>query len=110
MKAYLFLFFAILFEAAGTSALNMSQQFTRFWPTVGMIAAYVLSFYLMTHAIKTIPLSITYAIWSAVGIILIMTIGAVVFKQVPDIAAIIGAALIITGVLVIHLFSKMSVH
>ena len=59
MKAYLFLFLAILVEAAGTTALNMSQQFTRLWPTVAMAVAYILSFYLMTHAIKTIPVGIT---------------------------------------------------
>ena len=75
-----------------------------------MAVAYILSFYLMTHAIKTIPVGITYAIWSAAGIILIMTIGALKFNQLPDTAAIIGAALIIAGVVVIHMFSKMSVH
>jgi small multidrug resistance pump len=56
--------------------------------------------------LKTIPVGITYAIWSGIGIILIAISGAVFFKQVPDFPAIIGMALIIVGVVVINVFSK----
>ena len=56
------------------------------------------------------PIGIAYAIWSALGIVLITLIGIFVFKQVPDIPAYIGLALIMAGVIVINLFSKMEVH
>ncbi len=110
MKAYLFLFGAIVCETIGTTALNKSDQFSQFVPSLITVIAYALSFYLMSFTLKTIPVGIAYAIWSALGIILIMTMGAFVFKQVPDWPAIIGAGLIISGVVVINLFSKMNVQ
>lgn len=71
-----------------------------------MIAA----FYFLSLAIKTIPVGTAYAIWSGVGIVFITFIGAVMFKQIPDTASIIGIILIIAGVLVINLFSKSAGH
>ena len=62
--------------------------------------------YFLSFAIRTIPIGIAYAIWSGVGIVLITIIGAIFFKQIPDLPAIIGLALILIGVLVINIFSK----
>ena len=70
----------------------------------------MLSFYLLSLALRTLPVGIAYGIWGAVGVVLITLIGAFAFKQVPDLPAIIGLVLIIAGVLVINLFSKMQVH
>ena len=56
------------------------------------------------------PIGITYAIWAGLGIVLIAIVGAVVFKQTPDVPAVIGMSLIILGVLVIRLFSKTAGH
>lgn len=110
MKSYLFLLGAIIFETIGTTALKRSEQFSKLIPTLIVVVAFIISFYLISQAFKTIPVGIAYAIWSAVGIVLIMTSGAVFFKQIPDWPAIIGATLIIAGVVTINLFSKMSVH
>ena len=63
-----------------------------------------------TFALRTVPIGIAYAIWSALGIVLITLIGIFVFKQVPDVPAYIGLALIMAGVIVINLFSKMEVR
>ena len=59
---------------------------------------------------SSLPVGIAYGIWGAVGIVLITLIGVFAFHQKPDLPAIIGLALIIAGVLVINLFSKMQVH
>jgi len=56
-----------------------------------------LSFYLLSHALHTVPIGFAYAIWSALGIVLITLIGIFVFKQVPDVPAYIGLALIMAG-------------
>jgi len=61
-------------------------------------------------ALRTIPVAIAYAIWGAVGMVLIMLIGMVAFKQIPDLPAIIGILLIQAGILVINFFSKMEAH
>ncbi|ANH80539.1 multidrug transporter [Niabella ginsenosidivorans] len=110
MKNYIFLFLAILFETIATSALKTSEQFSKPLPSVATIAGYILAFYFLGLTLKTIPVSIAYAIWSAVGIVLITLVGIVFFRQIPDLPAIIGLSLIIAGVIVIHVFSKTSIH
>jgi small multidrug resistance pump len=71
---------------------------------------YFAAFYFLSFAIRTIPVGIAYAIWSGVGIVLITIIGTVFFKQIPDLPAIIGLALIMIGVVVINVFSKTTAH
>jgi len=102
---YTFLGIAIIAEVIGTSALKASGEFTRLIPSLLVIAGYGTAFYFMALAMRTIPLGVTYAIWSGMGIVLITITGMLIYKQIPDIASIVGMALIIGGVLVIHLFS-----
>ncbi len=90
--------------------LKMSDQFTRPLPSVITVLGYGAAFYLLSLSLRTIPVGIAYGIWSGVGIVLITVIGAVVFKQTPDLPAIIGLAFIIAGVLIINLLSGMSAH
>lgn len=108
--AYAALGLAIILEVAGSVFLQKSVQFTRLWPTLAMVALYAGSFYSLTHAIKAIPLSIAYAIWGGAGIILTATVSYVIFRQALDFAAIVGIALIVSGVFVINLFSQTAVH
>lgn len=110
MKEWLFLLGAVAFETLGTSMLKLSEQFTRPLPSVVSVAGYLLSFYLLSHALRTLPVGIAYGIWGAVGIVLITLIGVFAFHQKPDLPAIIGLALIIAGVVIINFFSKMQVH
>lgn len=110
MKSFVFLALAIIAEGTGTTALNMSQQFTKPVPSVVTVLAYAAAFYLLSLSLRTIPIGVAYAVWSGVGIVLIAVIGAVAFKQVPDLPAVIGMVLIIAGVLIINLMSRMSVH
>ncbi len=107
---YGLLFTAIVLEVIGTTALQMSQQFTRLWPTLAMVACYAGAFYCLSITLKVIPVGIAYAIWSALGIVLISAVGLVLFRQKLDLAAIIGLGLIISGVLVVNLFSKSVSH
>lgn len=109
-SAYLFLLGAILAETIGTVALQASQQFTRMGPTAIMGVAYILSLYLMSLALKTMSLGVVYAIWSGLGIVFIAAIAYLAYGQKLDIPAIIGLALILAGIIIIHLFSKTSLH
>lgn len=101
---------AILAEAVATTALKMSEQFTRLLPSTVVVVGYAAAFYFLSLSLRTIPVGVAYAVWSAVGIVLITVVGAVMFRQVPDLPAIAGMLLIIAGVVVINLFSKMSAH
>jgi len=108
--AYYYLIVAIIFETVGTSALQASQQFTRLGPSIIVVIAYGLSFFLLALSLRTIPVGIAYAIWSALGIVMIAAIGFVVFGQKLDMAAIIGLGMIIGGVATIHIFSNSVNH
>ena len=101
---------AIALEVAGTSLLQASQQFTRAWPTAGMAVCYGLAFYLLSIALRQMPVGIAYAIWSGLGVVLISAVGTVVFRQRLDLPAIAGLAMIVGGVLVINLFSRTVGH
>ena len=101
---------AIALEVAGTTLLQASQQFTRPWPTAGMAVCYGLAFYLLSIALKQMPVGIAYAIWSGLGVVLISIIGAVAFRQRLDLPAVAGLAMIVGGVVVINLFSKTVGH
>ena len=110
MQSWLFLFGAIAAEVIGTTALKATHGFTRLAPSLVVVIAYALAFYLLSRTMQTIPMSISYAVWSGVGIVLITLIGYVVYRQSLDLAALIGLGLILAGVLVIHLFSKSVAH
>lgn len=105
---YLYLGLAIIFEVIGSSFLKASEGFSKLIPSVVVIITYVIAFYCLSLSIKTIPLSIAYAIWAGVGIILTVLVSIFIFKQAIDIPAIIGIAFIITGVLIINYFSKVA--
>ena len=107
---YIILFFAIVTETIGTTALQASQQFSKFWPSAIVVVAYAASFYLMALALKVIPVGIAYAIWSGLGIVMIAIIGFAVFGQKLDLPAIFGMSMILAGIVVIHLFSATSTH
>ncbi|WP_170339109.1 DMT family transporter [Ruegeria arenilitoris] len=108
--AYLILLLAVIAETIGTTALQASQQFTRFWPSVLVVVGYGFAFYLMALTLKVMPVGIVYAIWSGLGIALIALIGFVVFGQRLDWPAVLGLAMILGGILVIHLFSQTAGH
>ena len=107
---YVYLAIAIVAEVIATTALKASNEFTKLYPSLVVVCGYGLAFYFMTLTLKTIPLGISYAIWSGVGIVLIAISGAVFYKQIPDLAALLGMSLIIAGVIIIHVFSKTLDH
>lgn len=108
--AYLYLAIAILAEVIATSALKASEEFTKLYPSLIVVIGYSVAFYFMTLVLRTIPIGITYAVWSGLGIVLVAIIGIVLYKETPDIPAIIGMGLIISGVVVIHVFSGSVKH
>lgn len=96
--AWVFLALAIVFEIAGTTALKMSEGFARLGPSLLILPAYALSFALLGFAVRDIPISIAYAIWSAVGTAAIATIGMVLFREPLTLMKIAFIGIIIIGV------------
>ncbi len=111
MRSYLILSLAIAFEVAGTMMLKYSDGFTKPIFAAVVVIFYTCSFFLLSVVMKTLPVAIIYATWSAVGIVLVAVLSSILFGQKLDFAAILGFALIISGVLVANLFSKgVSIH
>jgi small multidrug resistance pump len=107
---YALLGLAIVAEVIATSVLRASEGFSRLLPALVVVIGYGISFYCLSLTLRTIPVGIVYAIWSGVGIVLITLAAVVLYRQVPDLPAIIGLGLIIAGVVVLNLFSKMQAH
>ncbi len=109
-KTYLILMLAVIAETIGTTALQASHQFTRFWPSALVVVGYGAAFCLMALTLKVMPVGIVYAIWSGLGIALIALIGFLVFGQKLDWPAVLGLGMILSGILIIHLFSATAGH
>jgi small multidrug resistance pump len=109
-SAYALLAVAIVAEVVATSALRASDGFSRLVPSVIVVIGYGISFYLLSLTLKSLPVGIVYAVWSGVGIVLITLVAALLFKQIPDLPAVLGMGLIVAGVIVLNVFSKVSAH
>ncbi|AIO41625.1 multidrug efflux SMR transporter [Burkholderia sp. AU19243] len=110
LPGYAWLAIAIVAEVIGTSALRAADGFTRLWPSVLVVAGYGTAFYCLSLTLRTMPVGIIYAVWSGAGIVLITLVAMLLYRQVPDLPAVIGLGLIVAGVVVLNLFSKMQAH
>ncbi|MDR7149746.1 multidrug transporter EmrE-like cation transporter [Hydrogenophaga palleronii] len=110
MNAWMMLALAIVAEVIGTTALKASEGFTRLAPSLIVVVGYAVAFYCLSLVLKSIPVGVTYAIWSGLGIVLITVVAFLVYGQRIDLAGLIGMGLIIAGVVVLNVFSKTAVH
>ena len=108
--AYSYLAIAIIAEVIATSALKASEEFTKLVPSLIVVIGYGTAFYFLAHVLKTIPVGVTYAIWSGLGIVLVTIASVILYKQTPDLPAVLGMGLIVAGVVVINVFSKTVGH
>ncbi|MGY1488384.1 DMT family transporter [Methylobacillus pratensis] len=110
MQHWTYLGIAILAEVVATSALKASEGFTQWLPSLLVIVGYGLAFYFLALTLRSIPVGVAYAIWSGLGIVLVSVIALVLYGQKPDLPTVIGMVLIITGVVVMQLFSRTAGH
>ncbi|WP_290958683.1 multidrug efflux SMR transporter [Haemophilus sp. HMSC068C11] len=106
MNPWTLLAISICLEIVATNLLKVSDGFTKLLPTVGSLALYAISFYFVSIVFRTLSVGLVYAIWSGVGIVLTAIVAYFAFGQNIDTAGLIGIVLIISGVLVINLFSQ----
>ncbi|MEQ1601713.1 MAG: multidrug efflux SMR transporter [Methylophilaceae bacterium] len=103
---WFYLSIAIIAEVVATSALKSANGFTEILPSIIVVVGYLLSFYLLSLTLSSIPVSVVYAIWSGVGMALITLIGWKFYGQALDTPAMIGLVLIVTGVVLLNGFSS----
>ncbi|WP_334074349.1 MULTISPECIES: multidrug efflux SMR transporter [Paenibacillus] len=97
--AYMWLALAILFEVCGTTFMKLSEGYTRIGPTIAVGVFYILSFGSLGISLKNLQVSIAYAIWSGVGMVLIAVIGFLFFKEDLNWMKAVCLMLIIAGVM-----------
>ncbi|EPX79077.1 DMT family transporter [Litoreibacter arenae] len=107
---YIYLIIAVAAETIGTSSIQASQQFTRLWPSVLAFFSFAIAFYFLSLTLKFMPVGVMYALWSGLGIFFIALIGWLYFGQKLDLAAVLGMSLILSGIIVINLFSSTATH
>jgi small multidrug resistance pump len=103
---YLYLVIAIIAESIATSALKACAGFTRLVPSVFVAVGYLCAFYFLNRVLETVPVGIVNAIWSGMGIVLVAALGVVLYQEKLDWAAVLGMGMIMSGVAIMHLFSK----
>jgi small multidrug resistance pump len=103
---WLLLLLAIGAEVIGTSCLKVSQGFSRPGPTFVVLSAYAISMTLMSRVVQILPMGLTYALWSGIGIVAIVIVGLLAYRQVPSVGQLVGMALITAGVVTVNLSSS----
>ncbi|MCE1240365.1 MAG: multidrug efflux SMR transporter [Azonexaceae bacterium] len=110
MQHWLYLGVAIVSEVIATSALKAAEGFTRPLPSLIVAVGYGIAFYCLSVVLRTLPVGVTYAIWSGIGVALVALVGWLVYGQSLDLAAVLGLTLIVAGVIVLNVFSKTVAH
>ena len=103
MMSWLYLVLAIVLEVSGTTAMKLSQGFTKLLPSVLMFVCYGLSLSALTLALKRIEVSVAYAVWSGLGTALIATVGVLWLKEPINSLKVVSLMLIIMGVIGLNL-------
>ena len=93
---WLYLAIAIVSEVVATSALKAANGFTRWQASLLVVTGDASAFYFLSLALRTIQLGVAYAIWSGVGVALIILVGWVIYRQPLNVASFIGIALIVS--------------
>lgn len=95
---WLFLSAAIVLEVAGTVSMKLSNGFSNALPSVLLFLFYGASFTCLNFALRTIDVSVAYAIWSALGLMLVAAIGILVLRESASVLKLASIALIVAGV------------
>ncbi len=110
MKTFGILFLAILSEVIATISLKFSFGFTKLTPSVVVVLGYGLSFYLLSVALKVMPIGVAYATWSGVGLVLTVIAGIILWQEKLDWPRLVGIILILAGIVFINVISTSTVH
>lgn len=105
--AWLILFIAGLFETVWAVGLKYTEGFTRLWPSVITAAGMVISLYLLSIALKQLPIGTAYAVWTGIGAVGTALIGIFFLGEPKDIARILSILLIVAGIVGLKIFSPV---
>ena len=110
MHPYALLGAAIAAELLGTTALKLSEGFSRPLWSIVVVIGYGTAFYLVSLTLEELPLGIVYGTWTALGIVGVVAIGVAVFEEPLDVAAIAEFGLIVAGIYLLNVVSDVAAH
>ena len=102
-QPWILLLLAISAEVIGTSFLRLSEGMTRPLPTLLVFGAYAIAMALLSRVVLSIPLGLTYALWSGIGTVVIVLVGRFAYSQLLNPTQLIGIGLITAGVVLVNL-------
>ena len=102
-QPWILLLLAISAEVIGTSFLRLSEGMTRPLPTLLVFGAYAIAMALLSRVVLSIPLGLTYALWSGIGTVVIVLVGRFAYSQLLSPTQLIGIGLITAGVVLVNL-------
>ena len=108
-QAYILLIISILLEITATGSLKATEGFTKWIPSLISVVAISVCMFLMSHVMKILPVGITYATWSGIGIVALTLIGIIKYKQIPNLATIFGLMLIVIGVVIVNIMNDTKI-
>lgn len=104
--AWIYLVVAGITEIAWAIGLKYTDGFTRLWPSIGTIAGMILSFFLLSQALRTIPVGTGYAVWSGIGVAGTAILGMTLLGESRELGKIICILVIIAGIIGLKFFSQ----
>ncbi|MBD2838383.1 multidrug DMT transporter [Pseudomonas sp. JM0905a] len=110
MTGYIYLAIAIAAEVVATTSMKAIDGFNKPLPLILVIGGYAIAFWMLTLVVRSIPVGIAYAIWAGLGIVLVSVAALVLYQQKLDAPAVLGMGMIVSGVVVIQLFSNSTGH
>ncbi len=101
--AWVYLFVAGVFEIVWATGLKYTDGFSRLWPSVGTVLAMGVSFWFLSHALKTIPMGTAYAVWTGIGAVGVAILGIVLFDESRDFLRLFCILVIVAGIVGLRL-------
>lgn len=98
MSPWLWLFLAGLAEIGWGALLKSTHGFTKFWPSVMTLGFMVISFVCLSKALQHLPLGVAYAVWTGIGAVGLVVIGALWHHETLSLSKVFFIGLIIVGI------------
>lgn len=107
--AWLYLIVAGIFECGWAIGIKYTDGFTKFWPSVLTLTAMAISIWLLSMAMKTIPIGTAYAIWTGIGAVGVTIVGMLLFNESREILRIFCLLLIVAGIIGLKIVSSPTI-
>ena len=104
--AWIYLAVAGLFECGWAIGLKYTDGFTKLITSLLTVSAMAISFWLLSVAMKTIPVGTAYAVWTGIGAVGVAILGMILLGESRDIMRIICLLLIVSGIVGLKLVSS----